>query len=248
MLAMVSTVRRGRAVVKLYHYQFDADPAVTIGSTRNPGGSMKSINCIAVSIVCTLLIAAKPAKAPSLPPSDIFFTMKGQPFALERSFPGITAAFIFTEDQKTALNEAYQQTVASPEIRTKGSSLKNNSAATDADREAVHTQIEDARAELQKRVATILTPEQKALIPKIQNAAEEAQKNAREASSADFAAAKGDQAKAKDLREKIRVEAEDQFARQLEKFLTAAQMEAVRAAAEQQHQAEEQARKNKLGK
>ena len=37
----------------------------------------------------------------------------------------------------------------------------------DADREAVGRQMDDARAELQKRVATILTPEQKALIPKI---------------------------------------------------------------------------------
>src|SRR5213083_2799194 len=117
---------------------------------------MKSVLCIAVSIVCTLMIAAKAAKAPSLPPGDMFFTMKGQPNALERTFPGITAAFLFTEDQKTALNEAYQQTVGSPEVRAKGASLKNNSAATDADREAVHKQIEDARAELHKRVATIL--------------------------------------------------------------------------------------------
>ena len=172
--------------------------------------------------------------------------MKGQPFALERTFPGITAAFMFTQEQKTALNDAYHQTVASPQIRAQGSSIKNNPAATDADREAAAKQLDDARAELQKRAEMILTPEQKALIPKIQDAAVEAQKGAREAFSAEFGAAKGDQAKADDLREKVRVEAEDQFVQQLEKFLTPAQMEAVRQAAVQQREAEEQARKNKL--
>jgi hypothetical protein len=208
------------------------------------------IYCVGVSLLCALMIAAaKAPKASSLPPGDIFFTMKERPVALERMFPGIVAAFMFSEEQKTALNEAYQQTVGSPEVRAKGSSLKNNAAATDADREAVQRQMDDARAELQKRVDKILTPEQKALIPKIQNAATEAQKGAREAFAADFAVAtKGDKAKADDLREKVRVEAEDQFVQQLQKVLTPAQMEAVRQAAEQQHQADEQARKNKLGK
>jgi len=207
------------------------------------------ISCTGISLLCALMIAAaKPAKAPSLPPGDMFFTMKDRPFALERMFPGITAAFMFSEEQKTALNEVYQQTVGSPEVRAKASSLKNNPAATDADRETVQRQMEDARAELQKRVDKILTPEQKALIPKIQNAATEAQKGAREAFAPDFAVAKGDKAKSDDLRERVRVEAEDQFVQQLQKFLTPAQIEAVRQAAEQQQQADEQARKNKLGK
>src|SRR5436190_23867911 len=147
---------------------------------------MKQFHWIGACVICLCVIAAKPAKAPSLPPGDIFFTMKDRPFALERMFPGITAAFMFTDDQKSALNEAYQQAVGSPEVRAKGSSLKNNPAATDADRETVQRQLDDARSELQKRVAAILTPEQKALIPKIQDAASEAQKSAREAFSADF--------------------------------------------------------------
>ena len=209
---------------------------------------MKTISRIGIWVLCMCAIAAKPAKAPSLPPGDIFFTAKGQPFALERQFPGITAAFLFSDEQKAALNEAYQQTVGSPEVRARGASLKNNPAATDADKEAVHRQVQDARVELQNRVAKTLTPVQKALIPKIQDAATEAQKSAREAFSADFAAAKGDQAKADDVREKIRVEAEDQLVQRLEKFLTPAQMEAVRQAAEQQRRAEEQGRKNKLAK
>ena len=118
------------------------------------------LSLLILAILCGWIVAAKPAKAPSLPPGDIFFTMKGQPFALERTFPGITAAFMFTQEQKTALNDAYHQTVASPQIRAKGSSIKNNPAATDADREAAAKQLDDARAELQKRAEMILTPAQ----------------------------------------------------------------------------------------
>lgn len=208
---------------------------------------MKRFCSAALLCVSICLIAAKPGKAPSLPPGDIFFTIKGQPAPLERTFPGITAAFMFTDDQKAALNDAYQQTVGAPEVREQGASLKNN-AATDAQRDTFRQLMDDARSELQKEVASILTPEQKALIPKIQAAADQAQKEARESFSADFATAKGDAAKANDLREKVKVEAEDLFVQKLEKFLTPAQMEAIRQAATQQKDADEQARKKKLGK
>jgi len=208
---------------------------------------MKRICFVAVCAFCLLMIAAKGTKAPSLPPGDMFFTMKGQPYALERTFPGVTAAFLFTDDQKNALNEAYEQTVGSPDVRSKGASLKNNPAATDADREALHRQVEDARAELQKRVDKILMPEQKALIPKIQDAATEAFREAREALGPEFTAAgKGNNEKTAELQQRVRVEAEDIFAQKLEKILTATQMEAVRQAAEDQQKADEQAKNKKL--
>src|SRR2546422_2351578 len=97
---------------------------------------------IVLAALCVALVAAKAAKAPSLPPGEMFFTMKGQPFALERMFPAITAAFMFSDEQKTALHEAYGQTVGSAAIRAKGASLKNNPAATDADRDAARAQLE----------------------------------------------------------------------------------------------------------
>jgi hypothetical protein len=124
--------------------------------------------------------------------------------------------------------------------------LKKDPAATDADRDALRKEVDDARAELQKQAAAILTPEQKALIPKIQDAAAEALREAREALAPEFTAAgKGDKAKSAELQQKVRVEAEDIFAQKLQKILTPAQMEAVRQAATQQREMEEQARKNK---
>jgi hypothetical protein len=206
---------------------------------------MKWITQIGLCLICFTLIAAKP-KSPGLPPGDMFFTMKGQPYALERTFPGIVAAFMFSDDQKVALNEAYNETVGAPDIREQGASLKGK-GANDAERESFRKLMEDARAELAKEVASILTPEQKALIPKIQAAAEEAQKKAREAFAADLGV-KGEKSKTPELQEKIRVEAEDNFVQELEKFLTPAQMEAARQAAVAQKEANEQARKKKLGK
>ena len=200
---------------------------------------------VLVCLFCAGLFAAK-GKAPGLPPGDMFFTMKGQPYALERTFPGIVAAFMFTEDQKTDLNDSYYQTVGDPVIREQGASLKQKEAS-DAERQTYRKLMEDARAEMKKEMEAILTPEQKALIPKIQAAAEDAQKKAREAFAADLGI-KGEKSRSPELQEKIRIEAEDIFVQELEKFLTPAQMEAVRQAAVAQKEADEAARKKKLGK
>ena len=125
---------------------------------------------IAICLFSIALLAAK-AKTPGLPPGDMFFTMKGQPYALERTFPGIVAAFMFSEAQKADLNDAYYETVGSPDVREQGVSLKQK-GASDAERETYRKMMEDARAEMKKDVEKILTPEQKALIPKIQAAAD----------------------------------------------------------------------------
>src|SRR5258705_3570162 len=185
---------------------------------------------LGISIFASALFAAKAAKAPSLPPGEMFFTMKGQPYALERTFPGVTAALMLSDDQKTALSEAYHQTVAAPELRAKGASLKGISAATDAERDTVRSQMQEARAELQKRVVAILSPDQKALIVKIQAAFEQAQRAARESLQQEFSAAKGNEEKSKELRKKYDVKAEDQFVQERQKCLTPAQMEGVTAA------------------
>jgi hypothetical protein len=151
-----------------------------------------------------------------------------------------------SEAQKSDLNDAYYETVGSPDVREQGVSLKQK-GASDAERETYRKMMEDARAELKKDVEKILTPEQKALIPKIQAAAEEAQKKAREALAPELGV-KGEKSRTPELQEKLRVEAEDMFVQELEKFLTPAQMEAVRQAAVAQKEAEEAARKKKLGK
>jgi len=192
-----------------------------------------------------LLIAAKPAKKPE-PSGELFFTMKGQPYPLERTFPGITAALMLSDDQKADLFDAQQGTIDSPELREKKAAVKGKDAANEAERDAVRKELEEARAELAKEVARILTPQQKALIEKIQAAAMEAMQEARQTFEEDFTGSKGNEAKQSELREKVRIEAEDLFVQKLEKILTPAQMQAVQNAAAQQREAEERGRKNKI--
>ncbi len=216
---------------------------------------MITISRLTVALVVTCFfslgaIAARPAKMPKkMPasvPSELFFTMKGQPYPMERTFPGITAALMLSEEQKAALSEAAQETVANPELRQKRAALKGKNGTTEEERAAAQKQLEEARAVLSQRVAAILTAEQKALIEKIQEAAMEAQLDARRTFQVELAGAKGDQARMQDLREKMRVEAEDLLVQKLEKIMTPEQMQAIAKAATEQREIQEKERKRKL--
>ena len=193
-----------------------------------------------IAVVGVASIAAKPAKPAPPRPAPAFFKSTGEPFELEKPFPGITAALMLTDQQKAALSEAHRQTVRQPELRNKITALELKPDATDAEREAVARQMRQAQAELRKRVAAILSPEQRALAEKIQNAAIEAEHEAHEVFDAEFEAARKDGA-SKELREKARVEAEDLLVQKLEKFLTAAQMQAIQRSATEQREAGETA-------
>jgi hypothetical protein len=200
------------------------------------------------SVLCLAQVAAKPPKKAGLPPGDLFFTMKGQPYAMERNFPGITAALMLSDEQKQAIHDAQQQTTASPQMREKMAAVKDKNAGNEAERQVVRTEMAAARGELAQRVSTILTAEQKALVEKIQQAAMESQQEARGIFKDEFAASKGDAAKAAELKEKARVEAEDLLVQKLEKILRPEQMRAVQQAATEQRAAEELARNRKFGK
>ena len=182
-------------------------------------------------------------------PGELFFTGKGQqPFALERIHPGITAALMLTDRQKTALNEALDQTVRNPQVRAAGAALKNNPTATDADRAKAKEAADDARAKLKEEVEKTLTAEQKALVAKIQAAFDEAQKAVSTALQAEFGQAKGNAELAAKLRERSQEELRKELSERLDKILSAEQKSAVLAAAVLQSEREEAAAKGKKQK
>jgi hypothetical protein len=192
-----------------------------------------------IAALCTAAIAAKPAKTASLRPAPVFFKSTGEPFELEKPFPGVTAALMLSDQQKMALSEAHQQTVRKPELRNKISALEAKADPTEAEREAVRKEQHAAQVELRKRINAILSAEQKALAEKIQDAAIEAEHEANDFFEAEFDAARDDLGKAGDVRKKARVEAEDLLVQKLEKFLTPAQMQAIQKSAMEQRAAEE---------
>src|SRR3954464_14812896 len=109
-----------------------------------------------IAALCLPSMAAKPAKPAPQRPASPFFKPTGEPFELEKPFPGITAALMLTDQQKTALRQAHQQTVRNPDLRNKISALEIKPDATEAERNAVRTEMEKARVELRQRIAAIL--------------------------------------------------------------------------------------------
>lgn len=194
-----------------------------------------------------LLIAAaalaQKEKKPSLPSGDLFFTMKGQPYALERVFPGVQGALLLTDEQKRKLHDALAETVRSEAVQEAGKQIKLDPNATEAQKEEARKLIQEARTKLQQQVAGVLTEAQKTLIEKLNTAAVQAHQSAREKLDADFAAAKGDKPQHAEVEKRMKEEALAEFNRKLVGILTAEQRQGMEKAAEQQKAAEEAAGK-----
>lgn len=178
---------------------------------------------------------------------ELFFTSKGsQPLALEKVYPGITAALMLTDEQKQAIARAQQETVLHPDVRAAGQKAKGE--ATDAEREQARKAISDARQKLREAVDDILTLEQKGLVAAIQKAYEESLQAAREALGPDANPGKGDREKAAAASARMLELVREEMSRRLEKILTPEQRAAVERAALTQLAAEEAARNSKKGK
>jgi|GEM_PF-2584508 len=128
-----------------------------------------------------------------LPPGDVLgFMQKNAPYPLERVFPGLNAAVVHSDEQKQKLAAAIDQTIDRREVRAAMAFAKLNPNATDEEKQKARRLVEQARAELQKRVAEILTPEQKALVEKINDTARQVQSEVRQAMRDQFQALKTD--------------------------------------------------------
>ena len=209
-----------------------------------------SVVTLATLALAVSLTGARAAQAKDKPladiPGDLFFTIKGQqPFALERLHPGIVAALMLTDQQKSALQKALDQTIRNPELRAAGQALKNNPSATDADRAKAQQATQNARAQLKEAVEKTLTADQKALVAKIQAAFDESQKAAATALQAEFGQAKGNAEQTAKLRERSQDELREQLSQRLGKILDAEQKSAVQAAAVVQLEREEAGTKAK---
>lgn len=210
------------------------------------------MNRIMVGVACFVgFVAVAGAQekkgGPGLPPGDTFFTVKGQPGVLERTFPGIVAALELDDQQRRAIAAARAETVDDGQLRA-GAGLKSDPAATDAKRAEVRKGLDDARARLKAKVDEILTAEQRERVAKIQAAADEAQRAAAEAMREQFAGAKGNDARATEVREMAKARTREEFEDRLERFLTGMQMAAIREAAIDAREAEDRAAQGKKGK
>jgi len=98
-----------------------------------------------------------------LPSGDMLgFTGKGgEPFALERSVPGVLGALVLTSEQKQKLSAAVAETTQSEKVRAAVVLAKFNPNATQAQKEETQKLVAEARGKLRQLVGQILTAEQK---------------------------------------------------------------------------------------
>ena len=180
-----------------------------------------------------------------LPPGDVLgFMQKGAPYALERVFPGLNAAIALSDEQKQKLAAAIDETIDRREVRAAMAFGKLNPKATEEEKQKARRLVEQARAELQRRVAEILTPQQKALIEKINAAAGEVQSEVRKAMQDQFQALKTDPTNKDKVQQEYQQRVRAAMESRLMKLLDADAQAAVKKAAAAQA-ADEKAPKRK---
>ncbi|HSI34119.1 MAG: hypothetical protein ACAI43_11005 [Phycisphaerae bacterium] len=196
---------------------------------------------VSVSLAVPALAQEKEKKVGEVP-AGLFFSVKGGPFALDKVYPGITAALRLTDDQKLAIMDAQQKTMMDPALREAGQKAKSD-GAKDVDRAAAQKAYADARTALKASVDKVLTDDQKALIAKIQTAYEESQKAAMDGLKAEFGGAKGNPDRQAELRKRMDQELRVEMATRLDKILDAEQKQLVDRAGTIQRDREEDAGK-----
>lgn len=193
--------------------------------------------------LCTAL--ALPTMAQKQKSTDLsgfpLWTAKKNPLA-GPFIPGLNAALLLTEEQKTKLNAVRDETLGNEKLQKLGAAVKLNPNASEADRDTARKAYEEARDQFKARVESILTADQRKLITTISTVFEEVATATGEAYRDQFAQLKGDKAGMEELQKAAREKTMKDFKVRLEGTLSKEQWAALNKAAE----AEEAVAKNSV--
>jgi len=184
-----------------------------------------------------------------LPSGDMLgFTGKGgEPFALERSVPGVLGALLLTSEQKQKMSAAAAETIQSEKVRAAVVLAKLNPNATQAQKEEAQKLVAEARGKLRQLVGQILTAEQKKLVADINTAAEQARREVSESLQAEQAPDKHDEPAMKRWREQVHQRTDAAMQKRIVAMLSPAQKAAFEQAAAAQAAAEKAAKDKPKG-
>lgn len=204
-----------------------------------------AMGVISVAVLGQVLADQKGKSGP-LPSGDVlgFVGKGGRPMALEQTFPGLIGALMLTDEQKQKIQEARDEIFGSEAVQAAGRKGKLDPNATEADKEAARSAMEEARRKLEAKVSNILTADQRALVTRINTAAEEVQKAVRDSLEQQFVAAKGNDNLREELQKQSREKLVTEMASKLAGVLTADQHAAYLKAAEEQKAATAEKAKN----
>ena len=160
-----------------------------------------------------------------------FYTAKKRGYVVQ-FVPGLNAVLQLTEAQKEQIATARDEMSNDEAVKAVRGISKTDPSVTPEQREKARVTLEAASARLRERVATILTPEQKSLIEKINSAYAAAVEETSIIYEDKFGAVKADEAARRRLQEEKNQDTEDQLFHKLDALLTASQKEAMTRAAE----------------
>jgi Spy/CpxP family protein refolding chaperone len=187
------------------------------------------IPLLAAILALTTVHAAEKEKRANI--SDYpFWTMKKRG-AVPQLAPGLNAVLGLTDAQVQQIAAAREEMSNDEAVKAARSIPKSDPNVTAEQREKGRAAMEAASARLREKVAAILTPEQRALIEKINGSYAAAVEETGIVYEDRFSSVKNDEAARKRLHEEIRDDTEELFRHKLDGVLTAAQKEAMARAA-----------------
>ena len=166
--------------------------------------------------------------------SDYPFYAAKKRGAVAQFVPGLNAALALTSAQIEQIAAAREAMGNDEAVRAARGMSKSDPNVTAEQRDKARAAMEAATARLREKVAAILTPEQQALIEKINAAYAAAVEETGLVYEDKFGAVKADEAARRRLHEESRDDIEEQFRHKVERLLTAGQKEAMARAAEEE--------------
>ena len=162
-----------------------------------------------------------------------FWTGKKQLYA-PQFVPGLNAALQLTPAQEEQIAKAREEMSNDDAVKAARGISKNDPNVTAEQREKAHAALAEADTKLHARVMAILTPEQTALIEKINSAYASAVDDVGTVYADKFGAVKADEAARRRIQDEKTHDTEDQFQHKLDGLLNASQKEAMTRAAEEE--------------
>jgi Spy/CpxP family protein refolding chaperone len=148
--------------------------------------------------------------------------------------PGLNAVLQLTDAQREQIAAARDEMANNEEVKAARGISKSDPSVTAEQRDKARAAIEAATTRLREKVATILTPEQKELIEKINAAYAAAVEDTGIVYADKFASVKADEAARRRIQDEKNQDIEEQFFHKLDGILTASQREAMSRAAEEE--------------
>ena len=161
-----------------------------------------------------------------------FWSAKKRPEA-PQFVPGLNAILQLTPQQQEQIATARSEMANDEEVKAARSISKSDPSVTQEQRDKARATVDAANARLREKVAAILTPEQKALIAKVNEAYQAAVDEIGTVYEEKFATIKADPAARKRVQDEKNQDTEDHFLHKLDTLLTPAQKDAMTKAAEE---------------